>query len=457
MYVCERSHESLHYSLVCDHIQHSDDNTDEDFCPFCPCPFSWFRCQSGQCITTDQLCDGKWDCYEGLDEDCQSQTLLFSMEAFPPAVLDVDDKGRTFMRRINNSDLCLLTHFQCSQGYCLPIYLRCNGVDDCPNREDETSCESYTCSGFYRCRGSKVCLHADHVCEKMACPDVCQCQGLAFVCTANFSASSYPDLRYLDASGSGMMYSDLTHNLFLIYLRLSDCRIDTQPTLELPRLRYLDLSGNVLVHIDMYHFYSLTNLRVLVLSGNPLSAITNTESRGPGTMVLQTINLSGTLLQVFNGNALAGYPTLKTLNISGGKLTTITDDGFQSTPLLENLDVRGSPLKDFPNDLLRDLVFLKVVHADNYKLCCETMHPKDFDWNKCYAAQDLLASCKDLLKSNVYRVFLWLFASLSVVGNVGSFVARLYLGNRGAGLGSFSIFVTNLCIDGDLPGHCRGD
>ena len=461
MFVCERSRESLHYTLVCDHIQHCEDNTDEEFCHFSLCPISWFRCQNGQCIALGQLCDGTSDCYDGSDEVCVSERPIFEPTTLPPAVLDVDGTGQPFLKQMNDSDECPVTHFQCSQGYCLPIYLRCNGVDDCPNREDEASCESYTCSGFYRCRGSKVCLHADHVCdgvfqcpqyddellcEKMACPDVCQCQGLTFVCTANFSATSYPALRYLDANGSSMTPNGLTHNLFLIYLRLSDCRITKQPTFELPNLRQLYLNENELTYIDMHHFNPLKNLRVLVLSGNPLSMITNSLRSEPGTMVLQTIDLSGTSLDVYNGSALAGCPNLRTLNISGSKLTTITDESFQYTPQLENVDVRGSPLKDFPNDLLRGLASLKVVYADNYKLCCKAMLPEDFDLNKCHAKQDLLASCEDLLRSNVYRVFLWLFASLSVVGNVGSFVARLYLGNKGAGLGSFSIFVSNLSM-----------
>ena len=87
-----------------------------------------------------------------------------------------------------------------------------------------------------------------------------------------------------------------------------------------------------------------------------------------------------------------------------------------------------------------------MVHDDNYKLYCEAILPEDFDLNNYHSEQDLLASCKDLLKSNVYRVFLWLFASLSVVDNVGIFVVRLRFGNKGAGLGSFSIFFTNLSI-----------
>ena len=209
-FVCERSHVALHYTLVCDHIQHCEDNSDEDFCQFSPCPPSWFRCQNGQCIALDKLCDLNSDCYDGSDEVCAAKRQFLT--SLPPAVLDVNGAGQPFLTRMNDSDGCPLTHFQCSQGFCLPIYLRCNGVDDCPSREDEVSCESNTCSGYYRCRGSKVCLHADHVCDgvfqcpqyddellcdKPACPDVCQCQGLAFVCTASFSASSYPALRYL--------------------------------------------------------------------------------------------------------------------------------------------------------------------------------------------------------------------------------------------------------------------
>ena len=209
MFVCERSHEALHYTLVCDHIQHCEDNTDEDFCYFSPCPPSRFRCLSGQCIGLDQLCDLNLDCYDGSDEVCAAERQFLT--TVPPAVLDVDGTGRPFLRQMNDSDECPVTHFQCSQRLCLPIYLRCNGVDDCPDREDEALCESYRCPGFYRCRGSKACLHADHVCDgvfqcpqyddellcdKLACPDVCHCQGLAFVCTANFSVSSYHDLRY---------------------------------------------------------------------------------------------------------------------------------------------------------------------------------------------------------------------------------------------------------------------
>nr|KAG5686651.1 hypothetical protein BaRGS_013438 [Batillaria attramentaria]KAG5691019.1 hypothetical protein BaRGS_005146 [Batillaria attramentaria] len=48
---------------------------------------------------------------------------------------------------------CPETHFQChNNGYCMPVFVRCNGVYDCPGKEDEVGCSDgdYKCPGFYR-------------------------------------------------------------------------------------------------------------------------------------------------------------------------------------------------------------------------------------------------------------------------------------------------------------------
>ena len=144
VFVCGRSHEALHYTPLCDHIPHCEDNTDEVFCLYRPCPLFSYRCQNGQCTDEGQLCDVNPDCYDGSDEVCQSPRQTLKLTTLPLAVLQVDVKEQPFLRQMKDSDECPVTHIQCFQGFCLPIYLRCNGVDDCPNREDEISCETYT-------------------------------------------------------------------------------------------------------------------------------------------------------------------------------------------------------------------------------------------------------------------------------------------------------------------------
>ena len=53
---------------------------------------------------------------------------------------------------VMQDDACPVTHFWCSERrlYCLPVYVRCNGVKDCLQGEDELKCESYQCPGMYR-------------------------------------------------------------------------------------------------------------------------------------------------------------------------------------------------------------------------------------------------------------------------------------------------------------------
>ena len=79
-----------------------------------------------------------------------------------------------------------------------------------------------------------MCLHAHQVCDTLyhcpqkddellcsvQCPEACVCYGLSFVCTKHFPVSTYPDIRYIDASNSGMNVLDFLENKMLIFISL---------------------------------------------------------------------------------------------------------------------------------------------------------------------------------------------------------------------------------------------
>ncbi|PVD27174.1 hypothetical protein C0Q70_12328 [Pomacea canaliculata] len=157
-----------------------------------------YQCQNGQCIPLDKLCDVENDCWDSSDENCeqfQKWYVSLTNHIDPPAVINFDKNGDLTYKALSAFESCPETHFRCPpDGYCLPVYVRCNGVYDCPDREDEANCQVYTCPGFYRCRASTVCVHIDHMCDgrpqcpqhddelfcDLSCPLGCLCQGLAF-------------------------------------------------------------------------------------------------------------------------------------------------------------------------------------------------------------------------------------------------------------------------------------
>ncbi|PVD35466.1 hypothetical protein C0Q70_02429 [Pomacea canaliculata] len=169
------------------------------------------------CIPNEFRCDDFWHCPDGSDErTCEIIAMHPNKISLPPpAIIDIDLNGFLMPLKpltTTQEPLCPETHFQCpliNDFYCLPVYVRCNGVFDCPGKQDETACDTYTCPGYYRCRSSHVCLHPDHVCDgwsqcpegddellcRLSCPDTCVCHGLAFTCKARFAASSYLELR----------------------------------------------------------------------------------------------------------------------------------------------------------------------------------------------------------------------------------------------------------------------
>ncbi|KAL8603654.1 hypothetical protein ACOMHN_017151 [Nucella lapillus] len=105
MFLCRNGRQHVQYSLLCDHHNDCNDESDEDFCAF----------------------------------------------PAPPSVIHFTGTGSSTVTAVNGSSVletCPETHFQCpDDGYCLPVYVRCNGVLDCPQGADEAACDSYTCPG----------------------------------------------------------------------------------------------------------------------------------------------------------------------------------------------------------------------------------------------------------------------------------------------------------------------
>nr|KAG5687879.1 hypothetical protein BaRGS_008549 [Batillaria attramentaria] len=58
----------------------------------------------------------------------------------PPAAIDLDGKGFFTIKALEDNHSCPESHFRCPDGgYCMPVYVRCNDVYDCPGKEDEAA------------------------------------------------------------------------------------------------------------------------------------------------------------------------------------------------------------------------------------------------------------------------------------------------------------------------------
>ena len=424
-----------------------------------------------QCVSLNSQCDQINHCRDASDErQCDIQGYYIQIdEVYPPAVVDFDRFGSFILRPMDkdqNGEFppCPETHFRCpGNGYCLPVFVICNGVYDCPGHEDEAGCENYDCPGLYRCRSSRVCLHPAYVCDNeyhcpqrddelscnATCPQYCTCYGLSFFCHNTLVAGQYPDLRYLDASSSNIDLNDLLNNTMLVYLRLADCGLTELIAVSLFSLNTLDLSDNLIQNIEAHFFHNLYNLRELTLSGNPLTRVSRLQHWSLPS--LQTLHLVQIHMPSASLDVLKMFPNIQKLNLSDNSIEQLQGDEFQKLKHLQVLDLRGNPLTLFPINTFMGLESLNTVFGDNYKLCCPTLLPSRFNLANCKAPSDEISGCEEMLRSSIYRGFLSLFAFLSVAGNLVSFIYRAIIGHSKNKTG-FGIFVANLCVSDFLMG-----
>ncbi|XP_076438267.1 uncharacterized protein LOC143277369 [Babylonia areolata] len=464
---CAMTGDSVPYSLVCDWRQDCADNSDESFCHFPPCTSSDFDCGQRQCVSLKQVCDKLVNCETGRDElYCDSQPtqsikIIFNLTR-PPALVSFDRPGSFSLIALpGNTTQCPDSHFRCpGNGYCLPVYTRCNGMTDCPGHEDEAGCDEFTCKGLYRCRGKdrQICLHVDHLCdgwpqcpqqddEQMceltdSCPDQCVCYGQSFTRLFLFQPEAFPKLRYLEGRGSGLTLDVITNQTMLIYLGAGACGWRNLSAMHLPNLHVLDISGNIIQYMNFSHLSELDTLKELDLSNNPLSRISmsSAEHRLDSLLFLNLSRVSYHFRDLHSFSYI--MPQIEGIDFSHSGLKSLQGRGLFRN--LKTLDLQGCTVSDFSPEFMKEMGQLQQLLADDFMLCCSAVLPDSFV-GICIVPEDEISSCDNLLKSGSYRAAIVIFIIAALLGNLCSIVYRIWSLSSKQKVG-YAVFVIHLSV-----------
>ncbi len=260
-----------------------------------------YKCPGHYCVPFGYVCDGKWDCPDAYDE-------------------------KTF-HKCGSSRLCE-NMFKCKHSQiCIHLFDMCDGVHDCPLKEDETMCEL----------------------QNIACPDLCICLVFGLVCKAK--PTSYMSLlkisfqAYFLVSLNVTSLPVITENINLLLMNLSHNRITQldQSFSNFPQLTILDFSFNLLTELSENRFVDLPKLAQILFKHNKLTKMK-----------------SKTFINITN---------LVLVHLAANELVTLPEDVFVNVSLIHILNLENNKLDKLKSKIVL-LVNLEVLVTSIFGQCC---------------------------------------------------------------------------------------
>ena len=190
-----------------------------------------YKCPDSYCIPLSYICDGKWDCASGYDEDILHTCKIRNCIGF----------------------------FHCSDSsICVHLEDVCDNYVDCPLKDDELMC----------------------VLHNNKCPIFCVCHNLAFQCIGNLPEISNI-YRILPYHSMKISFTDMISlNLLKVFGHLVKVDLCCN-TISLPcgtlsgnkSVLWLDISKNIISVLLPYCFNNLSGLELFYMNNNHLHMI----------------------------------------------------------------------------------------------------------------------------------------------------------------------------------------
>ena len=243
------------------------------------------------------------------------------------------------------------------------------------------------------------------------CPDGCTCKWISgkksAICKgANFKSiptNLSPEIQMLDLSYNSM--KTLNSNVLKIHQLLSlhklyfkSCgikEVDRNAFSGLTILIELDLSDNDISIIHQGTFTGNYRLRLLILSGNPITKLL--PRTFPPLQYLQKLYLSNCELSSISQSAFRSVTNLELLDLSGNNLTTLVNE-----PFLPLLKLKTFSIHDNPWDCDCKLVDFKnwFINSNLYFIPTKCRQPERLRGQQWKSIKDVDFACKPHITSH---------------------------------------------------------
>ena len=444
-----RDNECILNAYLCDGVAQCKWGEDEEQCAemchgqkdcsnctrgHCNCEMLHFQCFSGGCVPLQFKCNSVADCSDNSDE---RECFSYAADAIEvPISTDINmyldslltqcpdgwalcsqsheqmcypiDKWCTYVTYkgiplycpdLDQTYYCdgfeCPTMFKCESTYCIPTYMVCDGVHDCPSKEDEVACADLKCPGSLRCTQEDLCVHPEDICDGFVncllsmddelfcdashCPVDCQCRGYIVFCQNSLPIPHVMSIitRLLILIGQTIhdSYSPKhLYNLNTVMINnstFSTFALNVHIFSNLTNLFRISLTNCAVIMIQKGTFKDLKELKYLDLSGNSFTTLLSHTFMG--LLSLVTLPLNNLQIQNLKSCCFCALPRVSHLNLSSNGISVVGERVFETLEELQVVDITDNPIVYIAEDVRVSATNQFLVDKAEY--CCYTNSP----------------------------------------------------------------------------------